>query len=39
MNSLINKLVEAITSASKKDLRKCKDVAKDKSYTESYQDR
>lgn len=34
MNSLINKLVEAISTASKKDLRKCKDVAKDKSYTE-----
>ena len=33
MNSLINKLVEAISTASKKDLRKCKDVAKDKSYT------
>ena len=34
MNSLINKLVEAISTASKKDLRKCNDVAKDKSYTE-----
>ena len=32
MNSLINKLVEAISTASKKDLRKCKDVAK--AYTE-----